>query len=152
MIYRERVSPSVWVYIAGAMIIPAVFVVFMPINMLVGGILGVALYAGYVIALYTGSPIVEVSRTTLRVGSAEVPVQYLGAAHAHATQAEARAQAGPKLDARAWTCLRGWVATSARVEIVDEHDPIPYWLFSTRNPEKVVAAIKSATTPSTENR
>lgn len=145
MIYRERVSPSVWVYIAGAMIIPAVFVVFMPINMLVGGILGVALYAGYVIALYTGSPTIEVSKTVLRVGSAQVPLQHVGSAYAHVSADEARAQAGPRLDARAWTCLRGWVSTSARVEIVDEHDPIPYWLFSTKHPEQVVAAIKEAT-------
>lgn len=152
MIYRERVSPSVWVYVVGAMIVPAVFVVFMPINMLVGGILGVALYAGYVIALYTGSPMIEVDKTTLRVGSAQVPLQHLGTATAHPTGEEARAEAGPKLDARAWTCLRGWVSTSAQVEIVDEHDPIPYWLFSTREPEKVVAAIREASSQLPESK
>lgn len=134
------------------MIIPAVFAVFMPINMLVGGILGVALYGGYVIALYTGSPIIEVDHTTLRVGSAQIPLQHLGAAYPHPTQDEARLQAGPKLDARAWTCLRGWVATSARVEIADEYDPIPYWLFSTRNPEQVVDAIREARSQLPEHR
>lgn len=142
--YRERVSPSIWVYAAGVMIIPAVFVVFMPINMLVGAILGLALYGGYLIALYTGSPIIEVDRTTLRVGSAQVPLQHVGEAYAHPTVEEARLQAGPKLDARAWTCLRGWCGTSARVEIADDNDPIPYWLFSTRHPEAVVAAIREA--------
>lgn len=126
------------------MIIPAVFVVFLPINILVGAILSVALYAGYVIALVTGSPVIEVSRTTLRVGSARVPLQHVGTAYPHPTATEARLQAGPELDARAWICLRGWVTTSARVEIVDDHDPIPYWLFSTRHPNKVVSAINEA--------
>ncbi|MGO1545656.1 MAG: DUF3093 domain-containing protein [Gulosibacter sp.] len=144
MIYRERVSPSIWVYIFGAAIIPAVFVVFMPINILVGIILGVALYAGYVIALYSGSPVIEVGSSTLRVGSAEVPLQYLGDGYAHDTTEKAREQAGPNLDARAWTCLRGWVNTSARIEIVDENDPIPYWLFSTRHPDEAIAAIAEA--------
>ncbi|MGO2111963.1 MAG: DUF3093 family protein, partial [Pseudoclavibacter sp.] len=47
-------------------------------------------------------------------------------------------------DARAWLCLRGWSGTSARVEVIDESDPVPYWLFSTRHPDAVRAAIDAA--------
>lgn len=150
MIYRERVAPSIWVYIGGALIVPAVLIVFMPINVLVGIILAIALYAGYCIALFNGSPIIEVTNTTLRVGSARVPVRYLGAAEAFSAPEAARHQAGPGLDARAWTCLRGWSKTSARVTITDEHDPIPYWLFSTRHPKDVVKAIGQAKSKANE--
>ncbi|SJM65786.1 DUF3093 domain-containing protein [Gulosibacter sp. 10] len=144
MIYRERVAPSIWVYIFGALIVPAIIIVFMPINRAVGIILGIAVFLGFCVALYSGSPTIEVTSTTLRVGSAQVPLHYLGAASAYPTAEASRAQTGPRLDARAWTCLRGWVSTTARVEIVDERDPIPYWLFSTRHPEQVVRAIDEA--------
>ncbi|RRJ88830.1 DUF3093 domain-containing protein [Gulosibacter macacae] len=142
--YRERVTPGWLTFLAAAMIVPAVIVVFLPINPIVGIILAIVSFAGLCLFLYNGSPIIEVDAKTLRVGSARVPLRDLGELEAFTDRAAAREQAGPKLDARAWTCLRGWAPQSARVEITDEHDPIPYWLFSTRDPEAVVAAIRSA--------
>lgn len=144
MIYRERVTPSWTVYLAGALIVPAVLAVFWPINLMVGVILAVVSFAGFCVLMVNGSPIIEVDASTLRVGSARVPLRYVGAATAYADREAARVAAGPELDARAWTCLRGWVPTSVRAQIDDANDPIPYWLFSTRNPEAVVAAIETA--------
>lgn len=142
--YRERVTPSVWMYLAGALVIPAVIVVFLPINVIVGVILGVAIYAGYLAMLLAGSPVIEVTATTLRVGSAQIPLRFVGTASANDSREQARAAAGPGLDARAWTTLRGWVSTSARVNITDTRDPIPYWLFSTRHPREFVRALEDA--------
>ncbi|WP_282851559.1 DUF3093 domain-containing protein [Gulosibacter sediminis] len=144
MNYRERVSPSLSMYIAGALIVPAMIVVFLPINTLVGVILGIALYGGYVAFLVSSSPVIEVSDATLRVGAAQIPLRHVGAVTANETVPAARHAAGPGLDARAWTSLRGWVRTSVRVEIPDERDPIPYWLFSTRRPKELAKALDAA--------
>ena len=144
MIYRERVTPSWTVFLAGALIVPAVLIVFWPINFMVGVILAIVSFAGFCVLMINGSPIIEVDATTLRVGSARIPLRHLGATAAYADRESARQAAGPRLDARAWTCLRGWVPTSARVDVDDPNDPIPYWLFSTRDPAAVVAAVESA--------
>ena len=144
VIYRERVTPPPSVLLIGALIIPAVILVFAPINFIVGVILGLVAFAGYCVFLYTGSPVIEVDANTLRVGSARVPLRHLGAVTTYTDRDAARAAAGPNLDARAWICMRGWVPTSAAVEITDPNDPIPYWLFSTRDPKAVAEAIRKA--------
>ena len=146
MIYRERVTPSWTAYLAGALIVPAVLVVFLPIYPGVGAILALVAFAGFVVLMVNGSPVIEIDATTLRVGSAKVPLRYVGEAVAHPDRESARQAAGPGLDARAWTCLRGWATTSVRVDIDDANDPIPYWLFSSRDPEAVVAALERART------
>ena len=137
-------TPSWTTFLAGALIIPAVLVVFWPINLLVGVILAVVSFAGFCVLVLNGSPIIEVDATTLRVGSARIPLRHVGTATAYGEREAARQAAGPGLDARAWTCLRGWVATSVRADVDDPNDPIPYWLFSSRDPAAVVAAIETA--------
>jgi hypothetical protein len=54
---------------------------------------------------------------------------------------------GPDLDARAYLCLRGWIATGVLVELRDTEDPTPYWLVSSRRPAELAAAISAAATP-----
>lgn len=142
--YRERVWPSVWVFAIGLLAVPAVVVVFAPIQLLVGIMLALTIYAGYVVFLVSSAPVIEVTADLLRVGSARIPLRFTGRVDAMADRQAARSAAGPSLDARAWLCLRGWVATSARVEVTDQNDPVPYWLFSTRDPEAVRRAIESA--------
>ena len=141
--YHERVWPSLWMFLVGLLVIPSVILVFAPINLPVGIILGIAVYLGYVALLISGSPIIEVRDDHLRVGSARVPARFVGRATPLTTRDDARRAAGPELDARAWLCLRGWVSTSVRVQIDDVSDPVPYWLFSTRRPNEVAEAIAS---------
>lgn len=142
--YRERVWPSIWMFVVGILVVPSVILVFAPIQLTVGIILAVTIYAGYVVFLVSSAPTIEVTSDRLRVGSARIPLRFTGRVDAFATKSTARQAAGPGLDARAWLCLRGWVATSARVEVTDQNDPVPYWLFSTRDPEAVRRAIESA--------
>lgn len=150
--YCERVAPSLWMYLIGMLAIPAVIAVFIPINILVGVILGVAIFAGYCASLYGGSPIIEVTDKMLHVGSARVPISMIGEVVANENKADARLAAGPGLDARAWICLRGWVTTNAKIEIDDDRDPIPYWLVSTRDPKALANAIASAKKQLTKQR
>lgn len=131
-------------FLIGVLAIPSVILVFLPINVAVGVMVGIAVYVGYVALLVVASPTIEVTDERLRVGSAHIPLGLTGEVTALTTRESARRAAGPELDARAWLCLRGWVATSTRVDITDAADPVPYWLFSTRDPDAVRAAIASA--------
>lgn len=124
--------------------IPAILVVFWPINVTVGIILAIACYLGICLMLWLSSPIIEIDSTTLRVGSARVPLRYVGEVTAYLDPGLARLAAGPELDARAWICLRGWTPLSARVEITDPRDPVPYWLFSTRRPAELQRELERA--------
>lgn len=142
MPYHERLWPTPWWYLAGLPILPAVALVFAPLNLPVGVILACACYGGYLALLFAGSTRIEVGETQLRVGSARIPLVFTGRTVCHEDRDAARRAAGPELDARAWICLRGWVRTSVRIEIVDDNDPTPYWLVSTRDPRALADAIE----------
>jgi hypothetical protein len=49
--------------------------------------------------------------------------------------------AGPGADARAYLLLRPYLKRAVKVEITDPADPAPYWLLSTRHPDRLAGAI-----------
>jgi hypothetical protein len=142
-IYRERLWASPWVFIATALVIPASLLVFLPINAIAGVVVAIVLYAAVVILLAIGSPVVEVTPTSLAAGRARLPLDLIGSVTAYRGD-DATAQRGPRLDARAWLLIRGWVSPVVRVELLDPNDPTPYWIVSSRTPEALVSAITAA--------
>jgi hypothetical protein len=142
-LYRERLWPAPWLFIATALVIPASLLVFVPIDIVVGAIVAVILYAGCCIALLLGAPLIEVTDAHFVAGRARLPLSAVGAASAF-TAEEATLERGQRLDARAWLVLRGWVAPVVRVEVADAQDPTPYWLVSSRHPERIVKALAEA--------
>ncbi|MEU7529611.1 DUF3093 domain-containing protein [Saccharothrix sp. NPDC042600] len=90
-----------------------------------------------------GSLKVEVSGGELRVGEAHVPVALLGAVEVFDAKTKRKAM-GPHLDPAAFVAHRGWVGPVVKVVLEDPADPTPYWLFSVKSPEKLVAALTAA--------
>jgi hypothetical protein len=82
-----------------------------------------------------------------RAGRAHIPVDQLGVPVALDAPASRRL-AGVDADARAYLLLRPYVARSVQVPVQDPQDPAPYWLVSTRHPDRVVAALVAAGAPS----
>ncbi|WP_263120375.1 DUF3093 domain-containing protein [Cellulomonas fimi] len=120
-------------------------VAFWPVSPLVGTIaLAVALVAA-VAMLVVAATRVTIADGELHAGSAHIPVELLRDPVA-LDPAATRAALGPELDARAHLCLRGWVRTAVKVTVDDPADPTPYWVISTRHPDRLVAAL-DATTP-----
>lgn len=78
----------------------------------------------------------------LRVGRARVEGRHLGAAVALDAEATRRT-AGRDADARAYLVLRPFLKRAVRVPILDPADPVPYWLVSTRHPERLVDALSA---------
>ncbi len=71
----------------------------------------------------------------LVAGRARLPLPNVGEATGY-TGTEATQQRGPKLDARAWLVIRGWISPVVKVDVLDASDPTPYWLVSTRHPRR----------------
>lgn len=144
--YRERLYVAWWGWplpLAAATLIAA------EIHM---GYPGVRSWLPYVLLLplavlglvLAGRTPVEVDADELRVGDARLPLRYVGEVEVIA-KADKRKALGPDLDPAAYLVHRGWVGPLVRVRLTDEKDPTPYWLFSSRQPERVAELLRSAT-------
>ncbi len=143
VLYREKLWPAPWLFLATALVIPASLLVFLPIDFRVGVVTAIVLYTGCVVALVLGSPVVEVTESEFRAGRAHLPLDVVGAVTGYRGD-EASLERGRHLDARAWLLIRGWITPVVKVEVADETDPAPYWLVSTRQPDAVIDALVRA--------
>lgn len=98
-----------------------------------------------VIALlwWVGRLRVRVDATDLHVDDAHLPLLHVRAAEALHGAAK-RAALGPGLAPLAFVVVRPWVAAAVKVTLEDPADPTPYWVISSRRPERLVAAIATA--------
>ncbi|TFC91957.1 DUF3093 domain-containing protein [Cryobacterium sinapicolor] len=148
--YREKLWASPAPYVATALIIPASILVFAPISMLAGVLLAAGLYAACVLALLLSAPVVQVRDGELTAGRASISTDLVGEVQPFDGD-EAVLERGQRLDARAWLLIRGWIRPVVRIPIVDATDPAPYWLVSTRHPQKLAAAINGSRRPASHD-
>ncbi|GHB71147.1 membrane protein [Streptomyces cirratus] len=111
---------------------------------LLAGLVGGTALAGMLVSSY-GSARVRVVNGALAAGQARIPVAALGEPEVLDAE-EALAWRTYKADTRAFMLLRSYVATAVRVEVTDPADPTPYVYVSTREPEALAAAIRTART------
>ncbi|HWH26984.1 MAG TPA: DUF3093 domain-containing protein [Pseudolysinimonas sp.] len=140
MRYRERLWPAVWVFVATALVIPASLLVFLPISPLAGVAVAIGLYAAIVLILILTTPTIELDDETFRAGRARIPRNLISRATAF-SGAEAMAERGTRLDARAWLLVRGWLPDVVRVELNDPADPTPYWLVASRHSRELAEEL-----------
>ncbi len=141
--YRERLVPSIGTVLACLLLAPLALLVLLPITPVGGLIAMVVVPAAAIAGLIAGAPVIRIERGELAAGRAHIEVALTGAAEAFRS-ADATAERGVRLDARAWTVVRGWVDPVVRIPILDPDDPVPYWLVSTRRPEALVHALEEA--------
>lgn len=91
-----------------------------------------------------GSASVVVGDGRLRAGRAHIEARFLGAVSALDAEQTRRA-AGVEADARAYLLLRPYLKRAVKVEITDPADPTPYWLVSTRHPDRLASALAALT-------
>ncbi|MHA7284246.1 DUF3093 domain-containing protein [Arthrobacter sp. TMS2-4] len=151
VLYEERLYPSFWIWFitVGLAFVPAV--VFAPIDMLTGVVASVLTLAGLVFALLTSTPTIRVTHAEVRVGRATIERQYLGRAQG-AVGENATAQRGTRLHGLAYLCIRGWIDGVVRVEVLDEEDETPYWLFSSRQPQVLSRTLNDTRFQSEQDR
>ena len=96
----------------------------------------------FMIALFRlGRMRVRVSGGELHVGAARLPLRYIGRVEIVPREGK-QVALGPELDPGAFLMLRAWVGPVVRLEVTDPDDPTPYWIFSVRDAEALVAALE----------
>jgi hypothetical protein len=92
-----------------------------------------------------GSATVTVRDGELWVGEAHLPLRFVGETQIVPASMK-RGVLGPAFDPAAFALHRSWVGPMVWIELTDENDPTPYWLLSTRHPERLEAALHSGAT------
>lgn len=141
--FQERLVPSAGFWAVVPLLGVMVTVSLLPVSgwVAIGGALVVCALAAA--ALRAASPSIVVTADELQAGPAHVPVALLGPGTSF-TGEQARLERGPRLDARAFLVVRGWVGPVVRIPLRDPADPTPYWLVSSRRPDELVAALARA--------
>ncbi|OLZ63492.1 hypothetical protein AV521_38655 [Streptomyces sp. IMTB 2501] len=144
--YEERLTaPRSW-WLISLLVGVSFALILLPFGTLplLGGLVGGTAAAAVVASAY-GSPRIRVVGDSLIAGEAKIPVSALGEAEVLDAE-EARAWRTYKADTRAFLLLRAYIPGALRVEVTDPEDPTPYLYLSTREPEKLAAAIEAART------
>ncbi|SED77507.1 Protein of unknown function [Streptomyces misionensis] len=142
--YEERLTaPRSWWLISLLVGVSFALILF-PFGTLpiLGGLVGGTAAAAVVASAY-GSPRIRVVGDSLIAGEAKIPVSALGESEVLDPE-EARAWRTHKADVRAFLLLRAYIPRALRVIVTDPDDPTPYLYLSTREPERLAAAIEAA--------
>lgn len=142
-LYRERLTPSLWVLVSAAVAAPMASLVVAPIDgtlaLMAGAFVGIAIIAFLVAA----SPALQVRDGVLTAGRAHIDVGHIGMVTVLGGD-EARQARGPGLHPRSWHVIRGGIDGIVIVEITDPDDPAPSWVISSRTPDRFAAAVRKA--------
>lgn len=141
VLYRERLTPSIFAFLFALFMIASLGIAYAhvygnPTGWLIFGIgspLGV-------IAMVMMSPVIEITETDIRLGNAMLPREFVGEIHT-LNDGETKDASGHAAHRDAYIVLRSWMPYSVIVSVTDLEDPHPYWHFSTRRPERVAELL-----------
>ncbi len=140
--YRERLLPRWWAWLLAFSLMLMLAIAY---GAAFGDTVGWALSGGgavlVIFVLILTAPRLVVTDEYLMVDDARLPLNSIASATA-VTGAEMRDLRGPGADARLFVALRPWSAPAGvYVQLDDPTDPHPAWLFTSRHPARLTAAI-----------
>jgi hypothetical protein len=143
--YDERLGVPLRWWVQGTMLVASLWLaVVVAVPGAIAWVVTAVALGLLVLALVSyGSARVRVADGELRAGRAHIATGHLGPAVALDAEATRRT-AGRDADARAFLVLRPYLKRAVKVEITDPADPAPYWLVSTRHPERLAAVLQDA--------
>jgi hypothetical protein len=142
--YSERLGVPLRWWVQGTMLVASLWlalVVSVPgvVPWVVTAIALALLAAGLV---SYGSARIRVADGVLHAGRAHIDTSLLGEISALDAD-QTRRTAGREADARAFLLLRPYLKRAVKVQLVDPADPTPYWLLSSRHPDRLAAALQA---------
>ena len=144
MLFRERLTvPIIWWVLAGLFSLSVLVAVGAYLGPAWG--LGTSVATLLVAAGIFGSAaiVISVEEQEVRVGRATIEHAYIGRCRALDAE-ETRRRTGVEANARAHLVLRPYIKTTVEITLDDPEDPVPYWLVSTRHPQRLAAALQDA--------
>lgn len=140
--YSERVAPSLWWWVIVLVLSAMTSLMVVPVWKWGAVIVPVAIFVVVALILRSLTPTVTVTDTTFYAGPAHIERSFITDATPLKDEEAFKAR-GQNLDARAFLVTRPWAKPLVKVTIEDPQDPTPYWLVSTRHPEKLARALSS---------
>ncbi|HJQ88972.1 MAG TPA: DUF3093 domain-containing protein [Propionibacteriaceae bacterium] len=144
MLFRERLTvPIIWWVLAGLFSLSVLVAVGTYLGPAWG--LGTSIATLLVAASIFGSAaiLISVDEQEIRVGRASIEHAYIATCRALDAE-QTRRRTGVEADARAHLVLRPYIKTTVEITLDDPEDPVPYWLVSTRHPQRLAAALQDA--------
>jgi Protein of unknown function (DUF3093) len=146
VVYRESLRTPWWWYIV------AVFVAsLLAAEFHIAGLRAtdwipylVLLPLSVVIVWSLGRGALEVSAGELRVRGAHLPLTYVSGAVALDPRT-LRLVVGREGDPAAFVAIRPWIGPGVQLWLDDADDPTPYWVVSSRDPQRLVQTIRGTT-------
>jgi hypothetical protein len=142
LIYQEAVLPSISATLPVLMVFPIITLILTPITDGISAVFfGAVCFAVTLVAVLAGSPRISIlengGQRTLFVGKAKVDTTLIGQVQLISFK-DSRDERGPLLNAKAFKSFQPSAKLMLKVFLKDANDPTPYWLFSTRNPSKIM--------------
>ncbi|GAA1480590.1 DUF3093 domain-containing protein [Gordonia sinesedis] len=142
--YAERLTVPWWWWVAAAIFVGLVgYEIQLAARQAAWSIVGYVIVGLLVAAVLwsLGRPqVVVTADRELRAGKARLPRSVMARGAVIPPSAKSAAM-GRQLDPAAFLMHHAWVKSMVLLVLDDPDDPTPYWLVSTRRPEKVLAAL-----------
>jgi hypothetical protein len=141
--YREVIRAPLW-------LLAFVYFLFLSIVLSLWAALGntpaqisFALLTAWLVVLYFRTALtITVDEKFLYAGKARIEHQYIGEVSA-LTNAQLKLARTRDADPSAFLAIRFWSGKAIKVEVKDARDATPYWLISSKNPKRLVEALKN---------
>lgn len=142
ILFRERLTPRPYVYLVVEALIAMVSIAYgAPLGAFVGWMVFIGASILAVWALLAGSPVIEVTTSELRAGSAVISRHLVTSAQPLDSVAFRLAR-GRDADPRRFSLMRSWHSGSGAVITIDDpDDPHPAWILTTARPMELAAAL-----------
>jgi hypothetical protein len=138
---REMIRPPIWllafIYFMFLSLVIAIWAALDNRSALIAFVL--ATVAIIAIAIRWKS-LLLIDENELKVGRAHVQVKYIAKVEA-LSAAQMRLARTRDADPAAFLKLIFWIPTGVKVTLNDSRDSTPYWLISSKNPEKVTSTL-----------
>jgi Protein of unknown function (DUF3093) len=142
-VYDERLGVPLRWWALATMFLASMLLAFLVATPLWVALTGTAVLVMLVLVLFLGygAARISVHDGVLTAGRAHIPLAHVGDVVPLDAE-DTRRLAGRDADARAYLLLRPYLRRAVRIGIDDPGDPTPYWLVSTRRPERLAAALR----------
>lgn len=139
MRFRERLYPSVGIWLALSLSFPMLLLAAMPLGLEVGIAVSAIGSVTLLLIAHFSSPVIEVA-DTMRAGRFNIPLEIMGEIQ-ELSKEDLNKILGVKADARAQLLIRAYVKSALKIELTDKEDPTPYLVISTRRPKELAVAL-----------
>jgi hypothetical protein len=142
-VYDERLGVPLRWWALATMFLASMLIAFLVATPAWVAVAGTAVLVALVLTLFLGygAARVSVRDGVLTAGRARISLEHVGEVEA-LDAARTRLLSGREADARAYLLLRPYLSRAVRIGIDDPADPTPYWLVSSRRPDRLAAALR----------